>query len=149
MCGRFSQSYTWEAAQAFSLGLTDRRSAAIVSLPRYNIAPNTDVQIIRPSPAGGRELILARWGLIPREWQRRFSSNSSQSLLKKIASSRFNPPLEDVETRPAFRDAFKKQRCIIPASGFYAWTGPKSDRTPHYCTAEDGHILAFAGLWDR
>jgi putative SOS response-associated peptidase YedK len=49
-----------------------------------------------------------------------------------------------------FRTAFRKQRCIIPASGFYEWTGEKSDRQPHLFTAADGSpVLAFAGLWDR
>ena len=49
-----------------------------------------------------------------------------------------------------FRNAFKERRCIIPASGFYEWTGEKGDKQPHLFTAADGSpILAFAGLWDR
>lgn len=49
-----------------------------------------------------------------------------------------------------FRDAFERQRCIIPASGFYEWTGDKGAKVPHLFTAGDGSpVLAFAGLWDR
>jgi putative SOS response-associated peptidase YedK len=48
-----------------------------------------------------------------------------------------------------FRSAFKSRRCIIPASGFYEWTGPKSDRTPHYFSSRNGAPLAFAGLWEN
>jgi putative SOS response-associated peptidase YedK len=52
--------------------------------------------------------------------------------------------------KPIFSDAFKGQRCIIPASGFYEWTGDKGNKQPHLFTAADGSaILAFAGLWDR
>ena len=49
-----------------------------------------------------------------------------------------------------FRDSFKRRRCIIPASGFFEWTGEKGDKQPHLFSAADGSpILAFAGLWDR
>src|SRR3954469_10731331 len=57
---------------------------------------------------------------------------------------------ESVASKPMFRNAFKGRRCIIPASGFYEWTGEKGDKQPHLFTAADGSpILAFAGLWDR
>ncbi|RYC28907.1 SOS response-associated peptidase, partial [Lichenibacterium minor] len=52
--------------------------------------------------------------------------------------------------KPMFRTAFKKHRCLIPASGFYEWTGGKGDKVPHLFTAGDGSpVLAFAGLWDH
>ncbi|MDT2021223.1 SOS response-associated peptidase [Methylocella sp. CPCC 101449] len=140
MCGRFSQAYTWEEVYAFSSGLTDARPVGAGNQqPRYNIAPTTDVQIIRRSADGGRELITARWGLVPGWWKKP---------LKGMPAT-FNARVETVETAAMFREAFKKRRCIIPASGFFEWTGPKADRTPHYFTARDRQILAFAGLWDR
>ena len=62
----------------------------------------------------------------------------------------FNARAESVASKPMFRNAFKGRRCIIPASGFYEWTGEKGDKQPHLFTAADGSpILAFAGLWDR
>lgn len=62
----------------------------------------------------------------------------------------FNARAESVADKVMFRTAFRKQRCIIPASGFYEWTGAKGNRQPHFFTAADGSpILAFAGLWDR
>ena len=81
-----------------------------------------------------------RWGLIPAWWVKS---------LKEIPAT-FNARAEFVADKPMFRDAFKGQRCIIPASGFYEWTGDKGTKQPHLFTAADGSpILAFAGLWDR
>jgi putative SOS response-associated peptidase YedK len=62
----------------------------------------------------------------------------------------FNARAESVADRPMFRDAFKGRRCIVPASGFFEWTGEKGAKQPHLFTASDGSpLLAFAGLWDR
>jgi putative SOS response-associated peptidase YedK len=62
----------------------------------------------------------------------------------------FNARAETVAEKPMFREAFHRRRCIIPASGFYEWTGEKGDKRPHLFTAADGTpILGFAGLWDR
>jgi putative SOS response-associated peptidase YedK len=62
----------------------------------------------------------------------------------------FNARAETVADKPMFRQAFKHRRCIIPASGFFEWTGGKGDKQPHLFTAADGSpILAFAGLWDK
>jgi putative SOS response-associated peptidase YedK len=81
-----------------------------------------------------------RWGLIPTWWQKQ----------AKEVPATFNARAETVAEKPMFRDAFKRRRCIIPASGFYEWTGGKKDRQPHLFTAADGGpVLAFAGLWDR
>ncbi len=68
----------------------------------------------------------------------------------KHVPATFNARAETVAEKPMFRDAFKKRRCIIPASGFFEWTGGKGEKVPHLFTAADGSpILAFAGLWDR
>ena len=62
----------------------------------------------------------------------------------------FNARAETVAEKPMFREAFKRRRCIIPASGFFEWTGEKGDKQPHLFTAADGSpILAFAGLWEK
>ena len=61
----------------------------------------------------------------------------------------FNARAETVATKPMFRSAFKSRRCIIPASGFYEWTGRPGAKMPHYFSAPDGRPLALAGLWER
>lgn len=137
MCGRFSQAYTWEEVVSFSQPLTAAPGLGNLR-PRYNIAPTTDVQIIIRTGAG-RELIVARWGLVPAWWSKS---------LKEVPAT-FNARAETVEDKAMFRSAYKSRRCIIPASGFFEWTGPAKDRTPHYFTAADGELLAFAGLWER
>ncbi|WNJ89185.1 SOS response-associated peptidase [Bosea sp. 685] len=138
MCGRFSQHYTWEQVHAFSQPLANALPPAQGNLPpRYNIAPTTHVHMIVPTE-GGRELRSARWWLIPSWWKKG---------IKEVPST-FNARVETVDTSPMFRDAFKRKRCIVPASGFFEWTGPKTDRTPHYFSAADSGLLGIAGLWE-
>ncbi|PZO01046.1 MAG: DUF159 family protein [Hyphomicrobiales bacterium] len=137
MCGRFSQSYTWQQIHAFSNPLTLAQGRGNFQ-PRYNIAPTTTVDIIVPSETG-RDLISARWWLVPAWWKKS---------LREIAST-FNARVETVDSSAMFRDAFKRRRCIVPASGFFEWTGPKTDRVPHYFSAADGGLLGIAGLWDQ
>ena len=85
-------------------------------------------------------MVKMRWGLVPFFWKK---------LLKELPAT-FNARAETVAEKPMFREAFKKRRCIIPASGFFEWTGEKGDKTPHLFTAADGSpVLAFAGLWDN
>jgi putative SOS response-associated peptidase YedK len=133
MCGRFSQNLSWDAL---------RRLADLVGQPRnlrtrYNIAPTTEIEVIRAA-GNDAELVPMRWGLIPSWWKKP---------LKELPSS-FNARVETVAEKPMFRAAFKSRRCIIPASGFYEWTGKPGEKTPHYFSASDGQPLAFAGLWE-
>ncbi len=135
MCGRFTQHYTWSEVHGFLNVFGTLRNL----LPRYNIAPTTDVDVIW-TREGSRELVRMRWGLVPVWWKK----------TAKEVPAAFNARSDTVAEKPMFRDAFKRRRCIIPASGFYEWTGPKTDRQPHLFTAGDGSpLLAFAGLWDR
>jgi putative SOS response-associated peptidase YedK len=136
MCGRFTQRYTWAEVQAFLRTFATPRNLQ----PHYNIAPTMTVDVIRLGKDGKRELVPMRWGLIPYWW----------SKSPKEVPATFNARAESVADKPMFRDAFKERRCIIPASGFYEWTGEKGNKQPHLFTAADGSpILAFAGLWDR
>ena len=79
-----------------------------------------------------------RWGLVPSWWGRP---------LKELPAT-FNARAETVAVKAMFQSAFKSRRCIIPASGFCEWTGPRKERTPHYFSSPDGALLAFAGLWE-
>jgi putative SOS response-associated peptidase YedK len=107
--------------------------------PHYNIAPTNTVDVVRPG-AKGRELVPMRWGLIPGWWKKS---------IKEVPAT-FNARSDTVAEKPMFRNAFRERRCIIPASGYFEWTGPKGAKQPHLFTAADGSpVLAIAGLWDR
>lgn len=137
MCGRFSQAYSWDEIVAFSQPLTvpaDRPNLRA----RYNISPTTEIDMI-VLVDGDRHLRKARWGLIPSWWKK----------TARETGSTFNARIEGAATSAMFRSAWDKRRCIIPASAFYEWTGPKGERIPHRISAADGGLMGFAGLWDR
>jgi putative SOS response-associated peptidase YedK len=136
MCGRFTQHYTWAEVHAF-LGVCGPPQSL---RPRYNIAPATSVDVIRLNAKGQRELVRMRWGLVPTWWKKP---------LKELPAT-FNARAHSVAAKPMFRGAYKARRCIIPASGFYEWTGVPGAWQPHLFTAADGSpLLACAGLWER
>jgi putative SOS response-associated peptidase YedK len=123
MRGRFTQRYTWEEVHAFLSVFGPPRNLQ----PHYNIAPTDTVDVVRLQEHG-RALSSMRWGLIPGWWKKP---------LKDVPAT-FNARAESVADKPMFRTAFRERRCIIPASGFYEWTGPKNQRQPHLFTAADG-----------
>ena len=134
MCGRFT---LFEADTILSkeFGV----SGVPLLSPRYNIAPSQAVAAVRASPAGaGRELALLRWGLIP-----------SWSKDPAIGNRLINARAETVREKPSFRNAFRRHRCLIPASGFYEWLRQERGKQPYYVRMRDARIFAFAGLWDR
>lgn len=107
--------------------------------PRYNIAATQPVPIIRKHASKpGRALSLARWGLIP-SW----AKNTS------IASGTINARSETAATKPAFSDALKFRRCLIPADGFYEWQKAGRASQPYCFEVGRGELFAFAGIWDR
>jgi putative SOS response-associated peptidase YedK len=106
--------------------------------PRFNIAPTQQVAAVRSTADAGRhELIPLKWGLIP-----------SWSKDAKIATSCINARGETVATKPAFRSAFKKRRCLILADGYYEWTGKPGAKQPWHFRYDDDRAFAFAGLWE-
>jgi putative SOS response-associated peptidase YedK len=134
MCGRFTLTYRKAELVAAELGvpvesLGDYR-------PRYNIAPGQWHRIMRIEYED-RELLPARWGLV------NHCVKDRNQGYKQI-----NSRAETAHTRPAFRDAFKKRRCIVPADGFYEWAGPKGQRQPIWFHRPDGGLLLFAGLYE-
>ena len=134
MCGRFTQHLSWEEIHRLADLIGRPRNLA----PRYNIAPTTEIEVIRHG-VGGNELVPMRWGLVPSWWKKPLGE----------LPSTFNARAETVAEKPMFRSAFKSRRCIIPASGFYEWTGKAGAKTPHYFSAPSGEPLALAGLWER
>ena len=135
MCGRINQHVNpreWAAILGVARGFSDDWR------PRYNIAPTQTVLCIRDSDR--REFFAARWGLIP-SWAKD----------AKIGAQCINARTETIETKPAFRTAFKKRRCLVIADGFYEWqkdTPTKGEKQPHYISLRSGEPMAFAGLWE-
>ena len=136
MCGRFTITRRDGNSLAAELGVP--ADSFVDYRPRYNVAP-TQLHFIVRIKYENREVIPATWGLI-----------KSGSKDASMAAKTINARSETIDTRGAFRDAFQKRRCVVPADGFFEWTGPKTARQPHLFTAADGSpVLAFAGLWDR
>ena len=138
MCGRFTYKLTWEELvrlYRLSLDQPPRNTQA-----RYNVCPTDTIDTI-VSHDGKRELVPMRWGLVPRWWSK---------TIKDAKMATFNARAETVETKPFFRDAFKRTRCLIPVSGYYEWQDTPGGKRPWYFTARDGSpALTVAGLWDQ
>ena len=135
MCGRYTlRTPAAQMIEIFSLG--DMPSLA----PRYNIAPTQLVVCIRsvPEDSKSREAVLMRWGLIP-FWAKDMA----------IGNQMINARSETIAEKPAFRAAFSKRRCLIPADGFLEWqklsTGKKQ---PWLMELMDEQPFAMAGIWE-
>lgn len=133
MCGRFVLTTPADALAAeFAAdvgGLSVR--------PRYNIAPMQDIVVVR-NVGGRRTLSALRWGLLP-AWAKDPS----------VASKLINARSETAAGKPSFRDAIRKRRCIVPASGFYEWRKEGSRRQPWYFRpAAASSSLAIAAVWE-
>jgi putative SOS response-associated peptidase YedK len=103
---------------------------------RYNVAPTQTVPAIRLDD-GKRRLVGLRWGLIP-SWAKD----------AKIANSTLNARADTVATKPAFRAAYKKRRCLVLADGYYEWLREGKERQPFLYEVDGGKPFAFAGLWE-
>lgn len=107
--------------------------------PRYNIAPTQSIPIVRQNQREPiRDFSLVHWGLIP-SWAKDLSG----------AASMINARSETAATKPAFREAMKLRRCLVPADGFYEWQRRGSAKQPFCFEVGDGGLFAFAGLWER
>jgi putative SOS response-associated peptidase YedK len=129
MCGRYTLTTTAELVE--EVFAVDARDLA----PRWNIAPTEPAPVVR-SANGGRRLDLLRWGLVPAG-----SEGPAGGPLHINARS------ETVDTLPAFRDSFASRRCLVPADGFYEWTGDGRQRRAQHIRFADRRLFAFAGLW--
>ena len=108
--------------------------------PSYNVAPQSTQPVVRLNrDSSRREIALLRWGLVP-FWPKD----------AKIAYSTINARAEEVASKPAFREALKRRRCLIPADAFYEWQrlAPKTKR-PFAFALASGEPYAFAGLWEN
>lgn len=131
MCGRFALAAD-PAQLAELLALSEPPALP----PRHNIAPTQAVAAVRAGE-GGRELAMLRWGLIP-GWAKD----------PAIGAKMINARAETAHEKPAFRAAFRRRRCLIPADGFYEWRRVEDGKQPYFIGMADGGPFAFAGLWE-
>jgi putative SOS response-associated peptidase YedK len=135
VCGRYRLSRRKQLVEEYF----DTSSGEEDWASRYNIAPTQPVAVIRQSPKEPvRKLSLMRWGLIP-SWAKDASG----------AARMINARAETAATKPAFRDALKSRRCLIPADAFYEWMRTGKTKQPYCFEVGEGELFAFAGLWDR
>jgi putative SOS response-associated peptidase YedK len=138
MCGRATYKLTWE--EIVALYRLTLRQPAVNTRARYNVCPTTTIDAI-VGPENKRELVRMRWGVVPSWWSKP---------LKEMKLATFNARAETVATKPMFRSAFKRNRCLIPVSGYYEWQDTPGGKQPWYFTARDGSpALTIAGLWDE
>jgi putative SOS response-associated peptidase YedK len=104
--------------------------------PHFNLAPTQDFFVLREHHER-REILPAKWGLV------NFWSKD-----KKRASLQINARADGIENKPAYREAFKRRRCIVPVDGFYEWYGDKKARQPFWFHRPDGKLLLMAGLYE-
>jgi len=139
MCGRYGRrsdkQHISEWMQAHDTNVFDDSYFA----PSYNIAPQSYQPVVRLAPeTGERELTVMRWGLVP------FWSKDG-----KASFSNINAKAETVATSPAYREPWKRRRCLVPADWFYEWKKvDEKTKQPYAISLKDGGLLAFAGLWE-
>lgn len=142
MCGRYAASRDPDdLVEEFEVEETPE-----TALPAsYNVAPTHDVYAVveraargEPAAPPSRALRVARWGLVP-SWAKDPS----------IGSRMINARMETVAEKPAFRRAFAKRRCLLPADGYYEWYGgTRGKKQPFFIRPADGGVLAMAGLYE-
>ena len=136
MCGRFARRSTQELlADWFGVALEEMPWFA----PSFNIAPQSFQPVVRlDRDAGKRGFALLRWGLVP-HWAKD----------AKLSFSTINARAEEVASKPAFREALKKRRCLVPADAFFEWQRLDArSKQPFAIALKDGEPYAFAGLWE-
>jgi putative SOS response-associated peptidase YedK len=139
MCGRY-ELHSHPAAIALAFGLAHPPDVHA----RYNIAPTTDVPIVRVNAEGERELVRMRWGLVPR-WAKD----------PAIGARMINARGETIADKPSFRMAYRRHRCLLPANGFYEWQAPPpgagehARKQPLHIGMTDGSLFGLAGLYER
>jgi putative SOS response-associated peptidase YedK len=132
MCGRFVGFTAAKTLQEqFPIDVID-----VEVLPNYNIAPSQEILAIAQYK-GKNHLVRFHWGLVP-SWAKDVS----------IGNKLINARSETVATKPSFRNAFRRRRCLIPSNGFYEWKQTNDGKQPMFISLADENPFAFAGLWE-
>ena len=135
MCGRFVQK-----TPLGDIRVLFETANPVTNAPlHYNAAPTQDLAVVRYNPATkARSLDLLRWGLVPL-WAKDLS----------FGARCINARAESITRTPAFRDAFERRRCLVPADAFYEWRKQGGKTQPYAIVPAKGGLFAFAGLWER
>jgi putative SOS response-associated peptidase YedK len=140
MCGRYATfgpvSVSRQAREALEELELDIISEINQREDQFNIAPTQKALVVASGEKGYKAEML-RWGLIP-SWAKD----------AKIGAKTINARAETVAEKPSFRTAFKKRRCLVPASGYFEWKGEAGSKQPYFIHDPVGHLLMFAGLWE-
>jgi putative SOS response-associated peptidase YedK len=133
MCSRYSLTSPPEAVRAY-FGYADTPNFPA----RYNVAPTQAIAVVALDRQGVRRFRLMRWGLLP-------------TFVKdpKPFPTLINARSEEVLEKSSFRHAMRFRRCLVPADGFYEWTGPKGKRRPFLLRPREARLIAFAGIYER
>ncbi len=134
MCSRYNLTAPPEAVRALFAATGEADFP-----PRYNIAPTQPALIVRNGPDTSRQLVLVRWGLIP-SWAKEPG---------QIKTTLINARAESAADKPSFRGPLRHRRCLVPATGFYEWTGRPGAKQPHHMTPRGGGPMALGGLWEH
>lgn len=130
MCGRYLLGFSaGDFLRCFGVGAPEGFT------PRFNAAPTQQLPILRLNQ-GVFQASFAKWGLIP-FWAKDAS----------IGARMINARSESAGSKPSFRQALRSRRCLVPAEGFYEWSGPKGGKIPWLIRR--GDFLTFGGLWER
>ncbi len=133
MCGRYTLTNPDPAKLRARFELDP--FAELDERPRFNVAPTDPVLAIRAVEGSRRQPGALRWGLAPGEW----ALDGGRPLI--------NARAETVAEQPAFRDAFRLRRCLIPADGFYEWRRDERGKQAVWLSRPDAEPFAFAGIW--
>jgi putative SOS response-associated peptidase YedK len=133
MCGRFNVS-----SDPLTILLLELVGMAHPGPDNHNAAPTENIVVLRLGEDAQPELVTMRWWLTP-FWSKEVSTRYSM----------FNAKSETAAQSPAFREPFKKRRCVVPVSGFYEWVRENNTKLPYYITPHDAPGMLLAGLWDR
>ncbi|HVE74454.1 MAG TPA: SOS response-associated peptidase [Mycobacteriales bacterium] len=134
MCGRYASS---RGASALIEHFDIPEPPEEVLPPKWNVAPTDPVYVVLQRPERPRQLRVVRWGLVP-SWAK-----------DAKGGARFiNARRETVADKPAFRAAYQRRRCLVPADGYYEWQRRDGGKQPYYLSRRDGAPLAMAGLYE-
>ena len=136
MCGRFTQDTSWAEVRAF-LEPIEFQPPDVAPEARFNVAPSQTAWVVLPEQ-GVLMAIPMRWGLIP-GWAKD---------AKKVGYSTFNARIESAAEKPTFRNAYRRHRALLLASGYYEWKTQGKAKQAHFIHAADAPLLCIATLWE-
>jgi putative SOS response-associated peptidase YedK len=122
----------------FLIDVASQDEDAPLEGPRYNIAPTQSINCVVQLQDQSRKVVPMRWGLIP-SWSDDLS----------VGNRMINARGETVDTKPSFRQAFARRRCLIPTDGYYEWRKVVDGKQPYLIHRSDNGVMAMAGLWEE